>query len=104
MDLREIHIHRSTVFRRARRFPNWNLSSIISSEEAALSGMSSGEVWAYKNVGDASAPVWDRQSMWDPPDQGSFSAPSLADLDADGEEPQDLLVGHGFRWQSREVH
>ncbi len=47
--------------------------------------------YGYENIGTISSPTWTRKSDWDAPDVGTYSSPTLADLDNDGD--YDLLVG-----------
>ena len=64
-------------------------------------GAGDGVVYGYENSGTATRPVWVANSVWNSPSIGSFAAPALADLDADGRV--DLMVGdstgfaQGFR-------
>lgn len=56
-----------------------------------LIGSYEGTVYAFENNGTATSPSWRRRGDWEFPSNLRFSAPSLADLDGDGDN--DLLLG-----------
>ncbi|MCG2696417.1 FG-GAP-like repeat-containing protein, partial [Candidatus Parcubacteria bacterium] len=56
-----------------------------------LVGEASGIAYGYKNTGTVFAPTWSAFASWDAPDIGGFAAPTLADLDGDGD--LDLIIG-----------
>ncbi len=55
----------------------------------ALVGQDDDRVLAFRNTGTTAEPRWERRSAWDPPAKDA-GAPSLGDLDGDGDA--DLLV------------
>jgi PKD repeat protein len=56
-----------------------------------LIGAKDGKVYGYENTGTKNSPSWTKNSAWDAPDIGDYSAPCLTDLDEDGD--YDLLIG-----------
>jgi hypothetical protein len=58
----------------------------------AIVGDSTGIGKTYENDGSAEVPVWVRKTAWDLPDVGSNAAPTLGDLDCDGDS--DALIGN----------
>ncbi|MFZ2188575.1 MAG: VCBS repeat-containing protein, partial [Candidatus Moraniibacteriota bacterium] len=56
-----------------------------------LTGSQNGPTYGVRNAGTASSPTWAANASWNLPDTGSFSVPSLADLDGDGD--YDVLLG-----------
>src|SRR3989344_2008382 len=54
-------------------------------------GDSSGVAYGYENTGTVSSPTWTAKTAWNLPDIGAEAAPTLADLDNDGDF--DLMVG-----------
>ncbi len=56
-----------------------------------LIGETGGISYGYENTGTASSPVWTAKTAWNTPDVGTFTSPTFADLDNDGDF--DLLIG-----------
>lgn len=54
-------------------------------------GGQGGACIAYENTGSATSPAWTARSGWNTPDPGTYTAPTFADLDNDGD--YDVLVG-----------
>ncbi len=54
-------------------------------------GAKDGITYVYENTGDIHSPSWSIKSAWNSPSVGTYAAPSLTDLDDDGDF--DLLIG-----------
>ncbi|WP_048065773.1 DUF3344 domain-containing protein [Methanosarcina acetivorans] len=84
----------------------WNVPDVGSWSSPALAdldcdgdydlmiGEIGGVTYGYENTGTSDSPVWTAKSEWNTPDVSQNAAPSLADLDGDGD--YDLMIGEGY--------